>query len=196
MGTNKFNGINQISYEQAKKEIQTGDILLCSGNYLVSELIKKASDSIFSHVGVLFHWDNHIIILESVEDDGVRAVPLSHYMYNYENSKKKYNGEIYVARHKEIENYDFCTGKIKKMFEKALDFLNRDYDKDEIAKIVARIGLGIGRHKDDDEYICSEFVDECFKQLEIEFPRDSMGYILPEHIAADLNVEPLFGINP
>ncbi|MEH7754765.1 YiiX/YebB-like N1pC/P60 family cysteine hydrolase [Bacillus toyonensis] len=196
MGTNKFNGINQISYEQAKKEIQTGDILLCSGHYLVSELIKKASDSIFSHVGVLFHWNNHIIILESVEDDGVRAVPLSHYMYNYENSKEKYNGEMYIARHKEIENNDFHTEKIMKMFEKAMDFLNRNYDKDEIAKIVARIGLGIGRHKDDDEYICSEFVDECFKQLEIEFSRDSMGYILPEHIAADPNTKPLFGIYP
>ncbi|WP_074594522.1 YiiX/YebB-like N1pC/P60 family cysteine hydrolase [Bacillus cereus] len=194
MGTNKFNEINQISYEQAKQEIQTGDILLCSGHYLVSELIKKASDSIFSHVGVLFRWNNHIIILESVEDDGVRAVPLSHYMYNYENSKEKYNGEIYIARHKEIENNDFHTEKIMKMFEKAMDFLNRNYDKDEIAKIVARIGLGIGRHKDDDEYICSEFVDECFKQLEIEFLRDSMGYILPEHIAADSNVKPLFRI--
>jgi hypothetical protein len=41
MGTSKFTGVNQLSYEQAKKEIKAGDILFCSGSYLVSELIKK-----------------------------------------------------------------------------------------------------------------------------------------------------------
>lgn len=78
----------------------------------------------------------------------------------------------------------------------AIDLLNRNYDKDEIAKIVARITLGIGRHKDDYEYMCSEFVDECFKQMEIELSRDPMGFIFPEHIAADPNVIPLFEISP
>jgi hypothetical protein len=196
MGTSKFNGVNRISYEQAKKEIKTGDILFCSGRYLVSELIKKVSDSIFSHVALLFYWDERIIVLESVENDGVRAVPLSHYLYNYENSKEKYNGEIYVARHEVLDSPDFDKEKIKRMLGKAVDLLNRNYDKDEIAKIVSRIGLGIGRHRDDDEYICSEFVDECFKQLEIELSRDSRGFIFPEHIAADPNIKPLFEISP
>ena len=63
------------------------------------------------------------------------------------------------------------------MFGKAVDLLNRNYDKDEIAKIVARIGLGIGRHRNDKEYICSEFVDECFKELEIKLSRDRAGFI-------------------
>ncbi|CAH2213511.1 YiiX/YebB-like N1pC/P60 family cysteine hydrolase [Tepidibacter aestuarii] len=196
MGTSKFNGVNQISYEQAKKEIETGDILFCSGRYLVSELIKKASDSIFSHVGLLFYWNNRIVVLESVEDDGVRAVPLSHYLYNYENSKKKYNGELYVARHEVVASSHFDKEKIKRMLGKAVDLLNRNYDKDEIAQIVARIGLGIGRHRDNEEYICSEFVDECFKQLEIELSRDPKDFIYPEHIAADSNIRPLFEISP
>lgn len=195
MGTNKFNDINQISYEQAIREIQTGDIILCSGQYLVSELIKKASNSIFSHVGILFRWNEHIMILESVEDDGVRAIPLWHYVKNYENSNRKYNGYIYVARHEMIKNSNLSSGKIRIFFEEAINSLNRNYDKNEIARIVARIGLGIGRHEDNDEYICSEFVDECFKKLEVEFSRDSMGYILPEHIAADPNIKPLFQIS-
>ena len=194
MGTSKFNGISKISYQQARREIMTGDILFCNGRYLVSELIKKASDSIFSHVALLLHWNDRVIVLESVEDDGVRAIPLSHYLYNFENSKKKYNGEIYVARHEVIDSLDFDKEKIKRMFGKAVDLLNRNYDKDMIAQIVARIGLGIGRHGD--EYICSEFVDKCFKELEIEFSRDQMGFIYPEHIAADSNIKPLFGISP
>ena len=196
MGTNKFSQVNQISYDQAISEINTGDILLCSGRYLVSELIKKVSDSVFSHVALLFYWNERVLVLESVEDDGVRIVPLSHYIKNYENSQEKYNGTLYIARHEELANPQFDKEKIKKMLGKAVDLLNRSYDKDEIAKIVSRIGLGIGRHKDDDEYICSEFVDECFKQLEIVFQRDSEGFIYPEHIAADLNVTPLFEITP
>ena len=124
----------------------------------------------------------------------VSGVPLSHYLFNYENSKKKYNGELYIARHLCINDPDFENKKMKKMLGKAVDLLNHNYDKDEIAKIFARISLGIGRHSDDQEYICSEFVEECFKQLEIELLHDSKGFIYPEHIAADPNVKPLFEI--
>lgn len=196
MGTSKFNDIDRLSYQQARTKIMTGDILFCSGNYLVSELIKKASDSIFSHVALLLHWNDRVVVLESVEDDGVRAVPLSHYLYNYENSKKTYNGELYIARHEIIESPNFDKDKLKSMFGKAVDLLNRNYDKNEIAKIVARIGLGIERHRDDDEYICSEFVDECFKELEIELLHDQKGFIFPEHIAADSHIKPLFVLSP
>jgi hypothetical protein len=196
MGTSKFSGINQKAYEQAKNNIKTGDILFCSGRYIVSEMIKKISNSLFSHVALLIYWNEHILVLESVEDDGIRLVPLSHYLYNYENSKEKYNGEMFVARHEVVASPDFDKEKIKAMCGKAIDLLNRNYDKDEIAKIVARIGLGIGRHSDDFEYMCSEFVDECFQQLGIELSRDPMGFIFPEHIAADPNVKPLFEISP
>ena len=196
MGTSKFNGINQISYQLAKSKIKTGDILFCSGRYLVSEMIKKLSNSVFSHVALLVYWNERVLVLESVEDDGVRVVPLSHYLYNYENSKEKYNGEMYVARHEVVDSSDFDKEKIKSMCGKAIDLLNRNYDKDEIAKIVARISLGIVRHTEDFEYMCSEFVDECYKQLEIELTRDPMGFIFPEHIAADSYVKPLFEITP
>jgi len=194
MGTTKFNNLTQISYGEAKKLIKNGDIFFCSGRYLVSELIKKASNSIFSHVGLLYHWNNDIFVLESVEDDGVRAIPLSHYLDNYENTNGKYNGEIYVARYEIFDKPDFDNGKINKIFESAITLLNRNYDKVEIAKIVARIGLEVGKHQDNNEYICSEFVDICFKQIEIEFPRDPGGFIYPEHIAQDSNIQPLFEI--
>ena len=75
-----------MSCEQAKNNIKTGDILYCSGRYLVSEMIKKLSNSLFSHVTSLIYWNEHVLVLESVEDDGIRVVPLSHYLYNYENS--------------------------------------------------------------------------------------------------------------
>lgn len=195
MGTSKFNDLKNIPYELAKGEIKTGDIFFCSGRYLVSELIKKLSNSLFSHVGLLVHWNEHVLVVESVEDDGVRVVPLAHYLYNYENSKEKYKGKMYIARHEVVDSPDFDKEKIKAMCDRAIDLLNRNYDREEIGRIVARIGLGIGRHKDDEEYMCSEFVDECFKELGIELSRDPMGFIFPEHIAADLNVKALFEVS-
>ena len=196
MGTRKFNDLKNISYKLAKGEIKTGDILFCSGGYLVSELIKKLSNSLFSHVALLVIWNEHVLVVESVEDDGVRVVPLDHYLYNYENSKKKYKGKMYIARHGVVDSSDFDKEKIKAMCDRAISLLNRNYDKEEIGRIVARIGLGLGRHKDDEEYMCSEFVDECFKEMGIGLSRDPMGFIFPEHIAADLNVKALFEVSP
>jgi hypothetical protein len=80
------------------------------------------------------------------------------------------------------------------MLGKAADLLNSKYDKNEVTKIISRIALGISKHEDDKEYICSEFVDACFKHIDIHFDRDESGFILPEHIAKDVNVKALFEV--
>ncbi|MEM5687949.1 hypothetical protein AAHB49_25150 [Bacillus cereus] len=46
----------------------------------MSKLIKKVSESMFSHTGIIVKWGEHTLIMESVEDDGVRIVPLEHYI--------------------------------------------------------------------------------------------------------------------
>ncbi|MFC3886124.1 YiiX/YebB-like N1pC/P60 family cysteine hydrolase [Bacillus songklensis] len=191
VGTDKFKNITVDKYENLINVLKSGDIFFCSGNYLVSELIKKVSGSMFSHTGIIIKWGEHTLVMESVEDDGVRMVPLEHYINNYENSNKRYNGSLYVARHKLLENLNNEDEMIRNLIKIGLSLLNRSYDKNEIARIVARIGLGIGRHEDNEEYICSEFVNECFKKIGIEVLTDSEGYIFPEHIAIDQHVYPI-----
>lgn len=188
MGTTKFDGITKRPYNQARPDIRTGDILLAAGNYPISKMIAHFSDSMFSHVGFVFTWNSRVLLLESVEDDGVRSVPLSQYVSDYENSGEPYNGRLFLARY----NTSLDTGKTNTMLGKAAGNLNRKYDKDEIAKILARITIGYGKHSDNDAYICSEFVDVCFKEIGVIFPRSSEGFIFPEHIAADANVDPLW----
>ncbi|WP_046174924.1 YiiX/YebB-like N1pC/P60 family cysteine hydrolase [Domibacillus indicus] len=192
MGTKKFQEINPVHYEQAVKSIQTGDLLLCSGTYLISEFIKKASNSFISHVAFLFKWHNRTLVFESVEGTGVRIIPLLQYVSNYENTGKKYKGSLYIARHEQLISSSFDRSLLKNMMGKAIDLLNQDYNQAELIKILTRIKLGIGRHEDNDQYICSEFVDQCFQQIGISFPRDEGGFIYPEHIAADSSVYPMF----
>lgn len=190
MATKKFEGLDKKRYNDIRQDICTGDIFLASGNYPISRMIAHFSDSMFSHVGFVFTWNSRVLILESVEDDGVRAVPMSQYVSDYENSGEPYNGRLFLARY----NTSLDTTKVNSMLGKAADSLNKKYDKDEIARILARVTIGLGKHSDNDAYICSEFVDVCFKEIGIAFPRDSNGFIFPEHIAADVNVAPKYEI--
>lgn len=196
MGTTKFNNLKKMSYQTARPHIKTGDILFCNGTHIISKLIKQFSNSMISHVGFIFTWNERVLVLESVEDDGVRVVPLSHYLYNYENRKQSYDGTLYIGRHQALEAPGFDHTSINKMLGKAADSLNLNYDRGEITKILMRIVFGVAKHVDNDAYICSEFVDTCFKQIGIEFPRNANGFIYPEHIAADPQVMPLFEISP
>ncbi|OZM56633.1 hypothetical protein CIB95_10435 [Lottiidibacillus patelloidae] len=194
MGTTKFNNLRKIPYLKARDYLRTGDILFCSGEHIVSKLIRKFSNSNISHVGIIVKWNSRVLLLESVEDDGVRIIPFSQYVNNYENSKKPYAGKLYIGRHRTLHAPTFNKEDLREMLGKAADLLNRKYDKNEITKIISRIALGLSSHKDDDEYICSEFVDICFDHIGIKFDRDKSGFIFPEHIAKDENVKALFEV--
>ena len=189
---NKFTTAKKIHYKQARKNIKPGDFLFCSGNYFISNLIKRFSKSIFSHVAFVFKWNNRILVFESIEDDGIRIMPLSHYLYNYENTKKQYRGRIFIGRHKQR----ITSSEMRRMIHYAVNFLNRNYDRGEILKIAFRIVTGKTRHKDDDEYMCSEFVDICFKKISRKLNRGKKGFIYPEHIATDKNVRILYELIP
>ncbi|MEM1504871.1 YiiX/YebB-like N1pC/P60 family cysteine hydrolase [Domibacillus sp. 8LH] len=196
MSSQKFNGIIQIPYSQAVSKIQTGDLLFCSGTSLISEFIKKASNSLMSHVAFLVRWHGRILVFESIESAGVRVIPLAQYVKGNRQTGEKYKGALYIARHKTLIDSSFDRRKLHYMIGKALDLLHQNYDQAELVRILTRIKLGIGRHKENEEYICSEFVDLCFKQIGVEFPRTKEGFIYPEHIAADPNVYPMFQMVP
>ncbi|MDF2868305.1 MAG: hypothetical protein K0S11_1775 [Gammaproteobacteria bacterium] len=73
------------TYDSLRNQILSGDILLCSGSALFSNLIQQATQSVWSHVAFILRLDaiDRIMVLESVESIGVRTVPLSSYVYDY-----------------------------------------------------------------------------------------------------------------
>ncbi|MCA1030908.1 hypothetical protein LCL95_07740 [Bacillus timonensis] len=194
MEIKKFKNIHKLQYAEARAHLQTGDLFLCSGNHIISDLIKKFSNSMFSHVGMILRWNDRILLFESVEDDGVRVIPLSQYVFNFENSEKPYSGRLFIGRHRALHSNNFDQNHLNEMFGKAADLLNKKYDKNEIAHIVSRIALGRAKHKDNEAYMCSEYVDVCFKHIGIHFNRESSGFIFPGHIAKDEQVDGLFEI--
>lgn len=179
------------SFEDVANEIQAGDLFLCSGNHFVSRIIKDGSKSQFSHVGLIFRWHDVPMLLEAVESDGVRSIPLSQYSKDYENSKMGYNGRMYLAR------FDgFTDAELAQMFTAAMGLMNKRFDTDGVVKAISRFYLGVGRDDEDDDYFCSEFVEACFKAAGISVENTLQGFVYPSHFAADPRVTGICELDP
>lgn len=67
-----------LEYPDARRKIRDGDVLLFRrGDGLVSRAIAIAGRSIYSHVGMAARWGDRLMILETVQGRGGRAVFLS-----------------------------------------------------------------------------------------------------------------------
>ena len=190
----KFPDLIPHPYERVRSEVRTGDLLLCSGTGLFSEIIKAATESEFSHVGFIVRLDviDRIFVFESVESVGVRASPLSSYINDYLGSGKGYPGRAMIARHVKFD----ALADPKKFAQFGSDHLNYPFDKDELLRITARLvaaklGLDQNALKRDKEYICSEYAYETFKTVGIEYQYDPRGFIAPADFVKDPYTFPL-----
>jgi len=195
--TKKFPKDRVVNYDTFRKNIRSGDLLLCSGSAWFSKMIQKATGSVWSHVGFVMRLDNidRVMVLESVEPLGVRTVPLSKYLKNYDNENNPYPGGLILARHQEFEKKG-TEKKLQKFGQFAVDLFGYPYDKDEIAKIAARIATSWlpfsskekKELKRDREYICSEYTWECYRSIGIPITHDPKGFIAPADFAKDKNI--------
>jgi len=184
LGVRQIDALPVVAYRELRPKLKSGDLLFTSGDYLASQLIREFTDSPWSHVGIVFRVDaiDRVLVLESVEDTGVRFAPLSKYLSDYEGGKP-YRGRAVIAR---------CAGlrrpELEKLAAFGTDQLTRAYDRGEIMNIAARIALGHPRPKRDRSYICSELVHECFARAGRAFDYDRRGFIIPENIWLDVRV--------
>ena len=193
-----FPSIGASDYSQIQNIINTGDILLASGESFIDKMIQGATNSVWSHVAFLVKVDelNTIMVMESVETVGVRATPLLNYVQNYNGSGKGFNGKLMLARYQ-----NFPLNNIA-MLTKAVSLLGNPYNTQEILKIAVRIGYGsFGFTKNDPQIqssnalICSEYVDICYQALGINIPYNNEGFIAPCDFANCSNITPICFIN-
>ncbi len=181
-------------YRELRHEVRSGDILLCSGNSVFSRLIQHATGSVWSHVAFILRVDpiDRIMVLESVESIGVRAIPLSNYVSDYNATRKGYPGRIMLARHADVK-----SANINQLSTAAVDFLGYPYGTDEIVRIAARIGMqtmGMSVHDalaPQHEFICSEYAHACFKSVGVDIEGDDRGFIAPADFARHPKVSPI-----
>lgn len=198
ISVDQFPAVSILDYTTARPEIRSGDILLCSGSSLFSTLIQKTTESIWSHVAFVIRLDaiNRIMILESVESIGVRTVPLSSYVRNYNATGKGYPGKLLIARHSQ-----FKAANIGNMSQTAVDLLGYPYNNKDILRIAARIGMkSFGFEADDPmiqpehAFICSEYAYDCYRSVGISIEYDSAGFVAPADFAKTPEIHAVFSL--
>ena len=179
---NEIKEIPITPYLHVFDTLQTGDLLFASGNYSISRAIQVSSKSPWSHIGIVYKDENinRRLILESVEDDGVRLVALSKYLVDYEKDLA-YKGFLVLARMQNILTQE----QKKEIISTGFSLLSSKYDYIEIMKIVYRILFNKKGNEYNEKFICSELVETCFKRANINFLYDELGFITPEHIWED-----------
>ena len=111
------------------------------------------------------------------------------YIEDYDNKRNPYPGGLVIARHADFASV--APAKLKRFGQFAVDLFGYPYDKDEIAKIATRIAaskLSFSRQdrkslQPDREYICSEYVWECYRKMGIKIQHDKRGFIAPADFA-------------
>jgi hypothetical protein len=190
--TTSFPGVPCLPYAAIREQIQSGDILLCAGSSVFSRLIQHATNAPWSHVGFLLRLPNldRIMVFESVESIGVRAVPMSHYIRAYNGTKAGYPGRVFVARH---ARFPAEAPALVAFSQGAVDLFGALYDKQEILGIAARIvaakmGMAPGAYEEDRKFICSEYAATCFASVGLDIPFNPAGFIAPNDFATCADV--------
>ena len=149
-------------YKIIRDELKTGDLIFCCGNYFFSKIIQKFTKSIWSHIGIIYRDEplGRILILESEKVYGVRLAPLSKYLRDYHGKNRPYKGKIMLAR----ITPEMPQQQVFKAISFGMDELTKPYDNWEVIRIAIRILFKITRREKNRNYICSELVQECFKQ--------------------------------
>ena len=179
-----------LQFEAVRSVVQTGDLFLCSGQAGMSRLIRFATHSPWSHVAVAVRVESidRVLVCESVEKIGVRALPLHTFLFGV-GGRKPYPGKVLLARQAELNAASVPA--LKAMTDFALDQLGDPFALADIVKIAARILWGATEQptpaalEAQDEYICSEYVALCFEKAGVKIPWDGRGFIAPCDFAFD-----------
>lgn len=173
-------------YTEARRELQTGDLIFCSGSYLFSRLIQKFTGSVWSHVGLIYRDEQlgRVFVLESETTIGVRLAPLSKYLRDYHGRNRPYRGRIVIGR--------LAPGPDPEHLKMAISFgmdeLTKPYDNLEILRIALRTLFRCGRKVRDRKYICSELAYEALLRAGVEF-RFNNRSISPDDLWKDDRVQ-------
>jgi len=178
-------------YDTMRENLQTGDLVFCSGSYFFSRAVQKFTHSVWSHVGMIYKDPTleRVFVLESETLIGVRLAPLSKYLRDYHGKNCPYKGNIVIAR----VNPPVDDKKLNHAISYGMDELTKPYDNFEILRIGIRILFKISRRKRDRKYICSELVYDSFDSIGVPFNlRDE--YVSPDDIWQDNQVQPQYRI--
>ena len=175
-------------------ELETGDIILFSGNYFLSHIIEYFTNSIYSHTGIILKNPNlgdakfkGIYLLESgfenTPDPENNRIKKGVQIINFEEKFKNYKGRIYVRKL-------HCT-RDKKFYEKIIQIHsavhNIPYDLNPIDWIKGYYKIDIGNTQKENTYWCSALVSFVYVELGFLDKHIPWTLISPKELSSSSN---------
>jgi hypothetical protein len=199
----QFEALSPAAYSDARGTLLTGDIVLFHSQSLPLELAEHFTDSLWGHAACVLNMGDidRVLLLESVQRFGVRAVAMSNRVNGSPVAPGPYPGRIVALRHSQFPP-PTEQATIAKMGRFALERLGYPYSPAEIARISLRVAAGLagktlsGPLDPTHAYVCSEYVAKCYEAVGIDLAADKEGFIAPADIANDPNVYPVCAIRP
>ena len=153
-------------------ELNTGDILLCSGTDIISRFIEYFTGNKISHVAMVLknpiyinkNLDNNIYVLQStisintdsddnINKSGVQIIKLEELLNEY---KTIYVRKMYINRNDEFEN------KLKNIY---LSVKNKPYDINLLDWLKADLNIHIGNENKTNTFWCSALLTYIYVKL-------------------------------
>lgn len=174
------------NYEVIRHEFQTGDLIFFSGNHWLSNLIRLRSKGAWSHAGIVVRIEeiDRVFLVESILEVGVRMIPMSFIIKDYDGHNHHYDGRVAWARYNGLTPANALTIK-----EFVLDNLSKQYDRKEYSRILWRTITGKAKIFHDTKYTCSEYVFEAFKRAKIYLKYERGDFISPAAIWSNEAIE-------
>lgn len=169
-----------LNYQDVRKTMKDGDVLMFKGKGLLSWLIKKKTNSEYSHAGIVAWWNDRLMVLEAV-GKGLKATPISY------NLTKYVGGFDYYRPKKNIPQT-----KRKVMLTYAQEQLGKEYATKRLVKYFFKVMFNLkltSSEKDDSAgvsgtYFCSHYVAAIYNSIDIDLAINiSDKYTTPDQIA-------------
>jgi hypothetical protein len=151
----------EVSYQDIRDQIQTGDILLFSGRVWLSRVIERISHSKYSHVAFLTKWEDRIIAMQS-DLRGVEVIPASMLVCKYDGKVEWWR--LGAAHRQHFDSRDFL--------DRSLTLIGIRYGYLSLIGLGFRMLLGWtvkpkNSHLRPSSLYCSNFVSYCYNNEHI-----------------------------
>lgn len=170
------------AYESVRPQFEAGDLLCFRGNGPISLLIRFFTKSRYSHVGLVFRYEDHVYCLEAV-GRGVSLLIMSELV-------GRYNGGIDYFEIKDATDAQ-RTGALGFSFQQ----LGKRYNRAGIIRFLWFLVFGDKeKTRADGSFFCSELVEEAYRRQGLSLVAQSPSYTSPQDLAASPHVRFLFSV--
>ena len=172
------------SYGSIREDFQDGDLLLFRGKGPFSVAIRLMTGSTYSHVGLVYLFDNRVYVIEAV-GAGVRLILMSELMKRYHGGIDYY--EVVRATPKQRRQaIGFCFEQLGKL-----------YDNPGIVRFLIlllfkrRLSAG-----EDQAWFCSELVAAAYRKQDLVLTPELAEYTSPNDLALSPEVRLRYTLKP